>query len=60
MNASMIERAMKDSFIKLNPKTQIENPVMFLVYLSAIATTLLWIASFFGWHDASALSLIHI
>ncbi len=54
MNASMIERAMKDSFIKLNPKTQIENPVMFLVYLSAIATTLLWIASFFGWHDASA------
>ncbi len=54
MNASMIERAVKDSFIKLNPKTQLENPVMFLVYLSAIATTVLWIASFFGWHDAQA------
>ncbi|WP_323089789.1 potassium-transporting ATPase subunit KdpB [Allobaculum sp. JKK-2023] len=54
MNASMIERAVKDSFVKLNPKIQIENPVMFLVYLSAIATTVLWIATFFGWHDASA------
>lgn len=27
----MIIRAIKDSFIKLSPKTQMENPVMFLV-----------------------------
>ncbi|MBF0579902.1 potassium-transporting ATPase subunit KdpB [Erysipelotrichaceae bacterium RD49] len=54
MNASMIERAVKDSFMKLNLKTQTENPVMFLVYLSAIATTILWVASFFGWHDTNA------
>ena len=35
----MIGRAIKDSFIKLSPKTQVQNPVMFLVYISAILTT---------------------
>ena len=28
-------RAVKDAFRKLNPKTQIENPVMFIVYIAA-------------------------
>lgn len=50
----IVLRAIKDSFIKLNPKTQAENPVMFLVYLSAILTTLLWIVSLFGIKDASS------
>ena len=36
---SMIMRAIKDSFTKLSPKTQAENPVMLLVYISAILTT---------------------
>ena len=31
MNKGMLMRAIKDSFIKLNPKTQTGNPVMFLV-----------------------------
>lgn len=48
----MLTRAVKDSFIKLNPKTQKENPVMFLVFLSAILTSLLWIVSLFGVGDA--------
>ena len=48
----MLARAVKDSFIKLNPKTQKENPVMFLVFLSAILTSLLWIVSLFGVGDA--------
>lgn len=50
---NMIKRAIKDSFIKLNPKTQKENPVMLLVYISAILTSLLWIASLCGIKDAS-------
>lgn len=37
----MIGRAISDSFIKLNPKTQAQNPVMLLVYISAILTTIL-------------------
>ena len=49
----MVGRAIKDSFIKLHPKTQVQNPVMLLVYLSAILTTLLWAASLFGWRDVS-------
>lgn len=45
-------RAVKDSFIKLKPKTQKENPVMLLVYISAILTSVLWIVSLFGIKDA--------
>lgn len=50
----MLSRAIKDSFIKLNPKTQVQNPVMLLVYISAILTTGLWIVSLFGLKDASS------
>lgn len=50
---NMIKRAIKDSFTKLNPKTQKENPVMLLVYISAILTSLLWVASLLGIKDAS-------
>lgn len=50
----MVGRAIKDSFIKLNPKTQVKNPVMLLVYISAILTTILWIVSLFGLKDASS------
>ena len=50
---NMVMRAIKDSFIKLKPKTQAGNPVMLLVYLSAIMTTGLWLVSlFFGIGDA--------
>ena len=50
----MLGRAIKDSFIKLNPKTQVQNPVMLLVYISAILTSGLWIFSLFGLKDASS------
>ncbi len=49
----MLGRAIKDSFLKLDPKTQIQNPVMFLVYISAILTTILFIVALFGLKDAS-------
>ena len=51
---AMVTRAIKDSFVKLNPKTQLNNPVMFLVWLSALMTTILAIASAFGIKDADA------
>lgn len=50
----MLGRAIKDSFIKVNPKTQVQNPVMLLVYISAILTSGLWIVSLFGLKDASS------
>lgn len=48
----MVFRAIKDSFTKLAPKTQVKNPVMFLVYISAVLTTILFIAAMFGIKDA--------
>lgn len=50
----MLGRAIKDSFTKLNPKTQVQNPVMLLVYISAILTSGLWVVSLFGLKDASS------
>lgn len=50
----IIVRALKDSIIKLNPKTQIENPVMFLVYASSILTLILFVFSLFGIKDTSS------
>lgn len=60
IDRKMIKRAIKDSFIKLSFKTQKENPVMFLVYLSSILTTLLWIASLCGYSDASPVFIFGI
>ena len=39
--------AVKASFLKLNPRIQVRNPVMFAVYLGSFLTTILWINSFF-------------
>lgn len=47
----MFARAVKDSFVKLKPETQLQNPVMLLVYISAVLTTLLWAVSLFGIKD---------
>lgn len=48
----MMMTAVKDSFLKLNPKTQMENPVMFLVYISSVLTTILYVVSLFGIRDS--------
>ena len=50
---AMVSRAVRDSFLKLKPQTQLENPVMFLVYVSAILTTLLAVFATFGVRDAN-------
>ncbi len=48
----MLLRAVKDSFVKLAPKTQVKNPVMMLVYVSAVMTTILFLISLMGIQDA--------
>ncbi|MEG1823063.1 MAG: potassium-transporting ATPase subunit KdpB, partial [Clostridiales bacterium] len=50
----MLIRAIKDSFIKLKPKTQSQNPVMLLVYIAAILTTVLWVLSLLGLGDEAS------
>ena len=54
VNKKMLMRAVKDAFIKLSPKTEVKNPVMFLVYVSAILTTILFVLALFGIQDAGA------
>lgn len=48
MQKDMMGRAVRDSFAKLDPRVQIQNPVMFLVWLSAVMTSVLAVASIFG------------
>ena len=54
VDSKMFGRAIKDSFVKLRPDIQVKNPVMLLVYISAILTTGLWMVSLFGIKDASS------
>ena len=52
MQKDMMGRAVRNSFAKLDPRVQIQNPVMFLVWLSAVMTSVLAVASIFGVQDA--------
>lgn len=45
--------AVKQSFIKLSPAIQFKNPVMFVVYIGAILTSVLWILALCGTADES-------
>ncbi len=40
---NIIKRASKEAFLKLNPKTVAKNPVMFVVEVGSLLTTILWI-----------------
>ena len=44
----------KGCIYQIETKTQAQNPVMLLVYISAALTTVLWIISLFGIQDASS------
>ena len=45
--------AVLDSFKKLDPRVQVRNPVMFVVYIGALASTLLWYEALRGAEEAS-------
>ncbi|MFZ0042791.1 MAG: potassium-transporting ATPase subunit KdpB [Solirubrobacteraceae bacterium] len=44
----IVRHALRDSFIKLDPRVQIRNPVMFVVELGAAITTVTWFIQVFG------------
>ena len=46
--------AIRQSFTKLSPAVQLKNPVMLVVYIGAIMTTLLYLISFLGIRDENA------
>jgi len=53
-DAAIIREAVVDSFRKLTPGRQVRNPVMFVVYVGSILTTLLWIHALTGHGEAPA------
>ncbi|TWH48671.1 potassium-transporting ATPase subunit KdpB [Sporomusa sp. KB1] len=46
-NKDILVQAIRDAFNKLNPKTQLRNPVMFIVYIGALLTAWLTVRDFF-------------
>ena len=50
----LYQRAVIDSFLKLNPRTMVRNPVMFTVEVGSVITTLLWLQALTGHGEASA------
>jgi K+-transporting ATPase ATPase B chain len=51
---AIVGQAVIDSFRKLTPRRQIRNPVMFVVYVGSILTTLLYVQALVSKGDASA------
>jgi K+-transporting ATPase ATPase B chain len=51
---AIIMQAVADSFRKLTFRRQVRNPVMFVVYVGSILTTLLWVQALVGKGEAPA------
>ncbi len=46
------QRAIWESFLKLDPRVEVRNPVMFVVEVGSLLTTVLWIQALFGQGEA--------
>jgi len=51
-DTTIVRQAIVDSFRKLTPRRQVRNPVMFVVYVGSILTTLLWAQAMVGHGEA--------
>ena len=52
-DSALIGPAVLDAFKKLSPRTQLRSPVMFVVYVGSIITTLLYLQALFGQGEAA-------
>jgi potassium-transporting ATPase ATP-binding subunit len=50
----IVKQAIVDAFRKLTPGRQVRNPVMFVVYVGSILTTVLWLQAVVGQGEAPA------
>jgi potassium-transporting ATPase ATP-binding subunit len=53
LSGELARRALRDSLTKLDPRLQIRNPVMFVVELGALVTTVTWLMQVLGDHALS-------
>jgi K+-transporting ATPase ATPase B chain len=54
VDPALMKRALADSFRRLTPRYQWRNPVMFVVYVGSILTTILWLQALAGQGEAPA------
>ena len=54
MRRELYQRAILESFIKLNPRAMARSPVMFVVEVGSVLTTLLWVQALLGRGEAPA------
>jgi K+-transporting ATPase ATPase B chain len=54
LDANILQQALIDAFCKLTPRQQWRNPVMFVVYLGSLLTTVLWLRALNGEGDEPA------
>ncbi|MDR3491660.1 MAG: potassium-transporting ATPase subunit KdpB [Gammaproteobacteria bacterium] len=59
-DVGILKFAIRDSFLKLHPRHQISNPVMFTVYVASILTSVLFIQALFGHGEAPARFILSI
>lgn len=59
-DAELLIPAVVESFKKLSPTVQWRNPVMFVVYVGSILTTILWIQSLVGQGEASSSFIVGV
>src|SRR5438552_9412615 len=52
LTGELMKTALVDSFRRLTPRYQWRNPVMFVVYIGSILTTILWLQALFGQGEA--------
>ncbi len=57
---TLVKRAIADSFRKLDPRNQVRNPVMFVVFVGSILTTALWVQALTGKGEAPAWFILAI
>lgn len=54
IDRKILQQAVIDAFAKLTPRQQWKNPVMFVVYLGSLLTSLLWLQALRGQGEAPA------
>jgi K+-transporting ATPase ATPase B chain len=54
LDRALLKAAVAQAFAKLDPRVQVRNPVMFVVYVGSAITTLLWIEALRGHAEAPA------
>jgi K+-transporting ATPase ATPase B chain len=57
---SLMAPAILESFSKLDPRVQWRNPVMFVVYVGAILTTVLWVQALVGEGEAPGWFILNV